>query len=264
MPKSKTKRGTKHMSKTATKAASETFVHDALVIRTCGADGSSYNGFRWPLEVGAMVECPDWKPRAEGGNGLHGLLDGIGDWSLIDSAPGRRWQVIGVQRDEVVVIDGGKVKFPRGKVLYVGEAATAFGMIQDAQVKAILAKAEGNTATGDRGHAAATGYSGHAAATGDSGHAAATGDRGHAAATGDSGHAAATGNQAIAASLGIEASAQAGPDGWIVLAQWAVNKKTDRWEIITVRAAKVGGPEGIKPNVAYRLDQNGEFVEVGQ
>jgi hypothetical protein len=127
-------------------------------------------------------------------------------------------------------------------------------------------------ATGDSGHAAATGYIGHAAATGDSGHAAATGDRGHAAATGYrghaaatgyNGHAAATGKHAIAASLGINATAMAAKDGWIVLAAWAQDANGD-WALVTVKTAKVGGPEGIKAGVAYRLTPAGEIAEVQQ
>ena len=109
--------------------------------------------------------------------------------------------------------------------------------------------AKSNIGIGISGHAAATGNSGHAAATGISGHAAATGYRGHAAATGDSG---------IAAALGINATAMAGPTGWIVLAAWT--NTDDGWQIATVRTAKVGGPECVLPGVAYRLTADGVFV----
>jgi hypothetical protein len=44
----------------------------SLVLRVCGPNGESYNGFRWPLTVGAEVVAPDWNERAECGNGLHG------------------------------------------------------------------------------------------------------------------------------------------------------------------------------------------------
>ena len=88
----------------------------------------------------------------------------------------------------------------------------------------------------------------------------ATGDRGHAAATGDSGHAAATGKWGIAASLGPDATAKAGADGWIALAAWEWS--ADGHELRHVRAAKVGGPEGIQADVVYRLTAAGEFEEV--
>ena len=162
-------------------------------------------------------------------------------------------------------------------------------------VEWVKARASGNMATGDSGHAAATGYrghaaatgtsghaaatgdSGHAAATGTSGHAAATGDRGHAAATGysghaaatgysghaaatgDSGHAAATGDRGIAASLGPDGTAQAGPDGWIVLAAWRWNGRD--YDLLAVKSAKVGGPEGVRAGVSYRLSEAGTFEE---
>lgn len=52
----------------------ETTSPTVLVLRTVNADGTSYNGFQWPLEVGAVAECPDWDPAPKCGNGLHGLV----------------------------------------------------------------------------------------------------------------------------------------------------------------------------------------------
>ena len=98
--------------------AVEDFEPDAYCIRSCGPAGESRGDFIWPLDVGAVVACPDWLPTPECGNGLHGLLDGIGDWALIDRGPDRVWQIIGVLRAEVVEIDDCKAKFPRGKVVY--------------------------------------------------------------------------------------------------------------------------------------------------
>lgn len=50
-----------------------------LVLRTCNADGTSYGGFKWPLEPGSLAKCDDWNTEAKCGNGLHGLLDGWGN-----------------------------------------------------------------------------------------------------------------------------------------------------------------------------------------
>ena len=50
----------------------------------------------------------------------------------------------------------------------------------------------------------------------------------------------------------------AGPDGWIVRAAY-----NDKYELVCVKAAKVGGPEGIEPNVSYRLTIAGDFVKRG-
>ena len=38
------------------------------------------------------MTCPDWHPKSECGNGLHGLKEGNGDWSLLD---GNDWLIIG-------------------------------------------------------------------------------------------------------------------------------------------------------------------------
>ena len=207
-------------TKTAATISADDFTHDAIVVRTCASDGGSYNGFKYPLTVGSVVVCPDWKPTAKCGNGLHGLLNGIGDWSLVDSGAERLWQIFGVLNAEVVAIDGDKVKFPRGKLLYCGTASGALAWFVPEMVKAIQAEAKDNTATGDRGHAAATG------------------------------------EHAIAASLGIEGSATAN-EGWIVLAAY-----NDKYELVCVKAAKVGGPEGVEANIAYRLTVAGEFRKV--
>jgi hypothetical protein len=253
--------------KQASPVGAEPFAHDAVVIRTSNSDDTAWGGFQWPSEVGSLVEAPDWDPRPKCGYGLHGLLDGIGAWGLTDrDSP--VWQVVGVKRDECVWVEDDKVKFPRCVLLYRGDKAGALKLILPDMIKAIMGGAEGNTATGDRGHAAATGDRGHAAATGDCGHAAATGDRGHAAATGYSGHAAATGysghaaatgDRGIAASLGIEGSATAGPAGAIMLAHW----DTSAWPYkLSAVGAFMVGSDGVEPGKTYRLSANGKPVEV--
>lgn len=68
-----------------------------------------------------------------------------------------------------------------------------------------------------------------------------------------------TGKHSIACSLGIKSVATAGQDGWIVLAAWV--QRNNQTELACVRAAKVGGPDGIKPGVTYRLTADGAFQE---
>lgn len=43
----------------------------------------------------------------------------------------------------------------------------------------------------------------------------------------------------------------------------AMSKKKDEGEIVHIRASKVGD-NGIKPDVYYTLDENGEFIEAMQ
>ena len=97
----------------------------ALVLRTCDADMTAHGGFKWP-ESGP-VECPDWKAVALCGNGLHGLLWGEGDGSLVNWSDDAKWLVVEVEQKTIVELDG-KVKFPRGIVVACGDRllATSF------------------------------------------------------------------------------------------------------------------------------------------
>jgi hypothetical protein len=123
----------------------------ALVLRTCAADLSSYNGFTWPNA--GPVECPDWNPRAECGNGLHGLLWGIGDGSLLNWDADAKWLVVDVVSADVVEI-GAKVKFPRCEVAFCGskDAAVAMLIAHGADPSKVVA---GTATAGDYGTATA-------------------------------------------------------------------------------------------------------------
>jgi hypothetical protein len=123
----------------------------ALMLRTCAADMTSHSGFVWP-ESGP-IEAPDWNPEAVCGGGLHGLLWGEGAGGLLSWSPDARWLVVEVE--QWVDLDG-KVKAPRGAVLFCGDrlSATAF-LAERAPGRAIV----GGTATaGDYGTATAGDY----------------------------------------------------------------------------------------------------------
>ena len=184
-----------------------------LVLRTCNADGTSHGGFRWPLDVGAAVEAPDWRDDTTCGGGLHGWLWGSGNWKLKSKDANRVWMVLAVDELSIRDLDG-KVKFPRCTVAYISnDWASAMGFIRGAAAYIErFAAEEIATATGDYGHASATGNSGHASATGNSGHASATGNSGHASATGDYGHASATGYSGHASATGYSGHASATGD----------------------------------------------------
>src|SRR5258708_39227135 len=72
----------------------------AYILRTCNADLTSYNGFQWPST--GVVVAPDWDPKPECGNGLHGALNGEGDGSLFKWEPDAKWLVIKVFAKSVV------------------------------------------------------------------------------------------------------------------------------------------------------------------
>ena len=98
----------------------------SLVLRVCAKDGSSHNGFKWPLTVGAEVVAPDWNKHPECGNGLHGWLFGQGDHSCAQYCQheGAQWLVVEVDSDSIIEL-GGKVKFPRGVVRFAGDKKSA-------------------------------------------------------------------------------------------------------------------------------------------
>jgi hypothetical protein len=124
-----------------------------LVLRTCNADGTSHGGFVWPKS--GLVKCPDWSPTKQCGNGLHGLLWGEGDGSLLSVADDARWQVVTVRAKDIVDL-GGKVKFPRG-VVWTGTRDAAVKRISAANPAA--RPFSGQATAGYRGQATA-GYSG--------------------------------------------------------------------------------------------------------
>ena len=199
-----------------------------LVLRTCNADGTSRGGFKWP-ESGP-VEAPDWDPIARCGSGLHGALRGEGDGSLLDWSPEARWLVISVLAKDIVDLEG-KVKFPRGEVVYCGTREGATKIVVEtypgrAVIGAVVQSGDYGTATaGDYGTATA-GYRGTATA----------GDYG-------------------TATAGDDGTATAGDDGEIRIRWYDEAKSRYRTEVAYV------GENGIEPNVAYVLDAEHKFVK---
>ena len=128
----------------------------AYILRTCDAEMRSWEGFQWP-ESGP-VEAPDWEPTDECGNGLHGLLWGEGDGSLLDWKVDARWIVA---RVEEYIDLGDKVKFPRAEVVFVGDRKAATDKIielgaRGPVVGAIVCAGDYGTASaGDYGTASA-------------------------------------------------------------------------------------------------------------
>jgi hypothetical protein len=176
---------------------------EVLILRCCQKDGTSHNGFKWPLQVGATVEAPDWDSEPKCGGGLHGwpwgLSMGDGKEPQWDGA----WIVFGADPSQIVDL-GGKCKTKRGTVRFVGT--------WDAAVHFILAGQMAWVHQASSGAASATGYRGAASATGDMGAASATGDMGAASATGTCGAASATGYMGAASATGDMGAASATGD----------------------------------------------------
>jgi hypothetical protein len=216
----------------------------SLILRVCRADMTSRNGFKWP-EVGQEVVAPDWHKKAECGNGLHGWLYGQGDHSCAEywQAPDAKWLVLEADSDSIVMI-GGKCKVPKATVRFVGDVKSATDYLWEHEprsrdVEVIGAcradKREGaqvrvgalGTATAGALGTATAGYSGTATA-------------------GYSG----------TATAGYSGTATAGLYGAISILYYDAKRDAYRR-----RVGEIDG-ETLKAGVAYRLDDNAQFVAV--
>ncbi|EPA3124689.1 hypothetical protein ACQ24G_000038 [Yersinia enterocolitica] len=111
------------------------------------------------------------------------------------------------------------------------------------------------TNTGNQSAATNTGNQSAATNTGDWSAATNTGNRSAATNTGNQSAAEVSGSQSVAASFGEGGKAKASENGAIVLCY-----RNDDGELIHIRASKVG-ENGIKPDVWYSLNEDGEFEE---
>ena len=260
-----------------------------LILRTCNADMTSRNGFKWPRS--GYVAAPDWNPEPECGGGLHGFLRGEGGGGLADWSSDAVWLVAEIET-YVDLVD--KVKFPAAHVIFAGSRLEAAAIIKARYPDAAVIGA--NVAVEDR-RVAVVGYLGTATAgnwgtatAGDDGTATAgddgtatAGDRGTATAgyggtatagnwgtatAGDRGTATAgfrgtatAGNRGTAtagnrgtATAGDEGTATAGNGGMLQIYYYDRN---NRRRLVVAYI----GENNILPNVKYRLDGNAKFVE---
>jgi hypothetical protein len=232
-----------------------------LGLRTCNADLTSYDGFKWP-ESG-RVECSDWDPRPVCGGGLHFLPWGEGDGDLLNWDDDARWLVVEVEADLVVDIGGAKSKAPHCNVIYCGDrlGATDYIAKNGGHGRSIV----GGTATAGNYGTATAGYKGTATASykgtataGNYGTATA-GDEGTATA---SNYGTATAGNYGTATAGYKGTATAsnygtataGDEGTIMIKRW--NGKRYKFSIGYI------GEDGLLPNIPYRLDGEGNFIQV--
>ena len=88
-------------------------------LRKISKDGQNpYNFFIWPLIVGAEVEAPDWNPEPVCGGGLHCLVKGRGDWSLLC---GDYWAVLEFDEKDIVYLHRGFCKVKKCKIVFLSE-----------------------------------------------------------------------------------------------------------------------------------------------
>ena len=98
-----------------------------VALRTCDADMQSRGGFQWP-GVGETVTAPDWTDSQECGGGLHGLLWGQGDWSLLATDETAKWVVFRPVGEMSHL--GGKIKCESAEVLFIGARLDAWQFLR--------------------------------------------------------------------------------------------------------------------------------------
>ena len=212
---------------TKKKALKKSDTKHVLVLRTCSKGMTSYGDFRWPTS--GVVEAKDWNPNKVCGYGLHGLLWGEGDGSLLDWDTDAKWLVVSVPEGTTVDLDG-KVKFPRGEVVFCGDRK---GATEYLQARSPGRNIVGATATAGYAGTATAGYAGTATA----------GVRGTA-----------TAGYAGTAIAGYAGTATAGDAGILNLRWW----DGKRYRIATFYV----GEDGIEPNQPYKVDEKGRPVKV--
>ena len=220
--------------KTAPQAAPAT----SLVLRVCRPDMTAYGRFVWPSELGATVEAPDWRNDNDCGHGLHGWLCGHGNHGCVNhwAKEGAKWLVLEIETDSIVML-GGKCKFPRATVRFVGEKHDAATYLITHEPRAAgVAVIGARIAVGDGGTATAGALS---TLTGGYGATLTGGDR--------------------ATLTGGYGATLTGGD-YAELRIRYLDAKCDRWRT----AIAYVGENGIKAGVAYRLNGKHEFVEADQ
>jgi len=233
---------TKKAENTRSERPKKSAAGTSLVLRVCREDLTAFGGFQWPSKVGATVSAPDWDKSNECGNGLHGWLYGQGELCVdFWSEENAKWLVLEVITADIVML-GGKCKFPSAKVRFVGDKNSAVEYLIKHEPLAATVAVIGATHAVGNNQLVAVGALGTATA----------GDRGTATA-GDIGTA--TAGYRGTATAGDRGTATAGDSGTISIIYWCT--KAEKYKV------KIGyiGEDGLKPNVAYRLDENHKFVE---
>src|ERR1700722_3076441 len=165
------------------------------ILHTCDKDLKSHGGFQWPAS--GLVEAPDFQPTPECGHGLHGLLDGEGDWSLLDWSIDAKALICEVEKWSLIDIHC-KVKFRSAlviKVVSLAEGICELFCVPSKVAKEISEVAkEATVKTEDYSRLAASGSYSRLAASGHASRLAASGSYSQLAASGNDSQLAASGN----------------------------------------------------------------------
>ena len=223
-----------------------------LILRTCRADGTSYNNFQWPDS--GPVEAPDFDPKPRCGGGLHGLLWGEGKVGYLDLSPTAQWKVFRAHVSDVVHGAGeltDKCKARRGVVEYSGDREGAIKYLYEhgASGKAVVF---GTSTSGDHG----TSTSGDFGTSKSGDHGTSKSGAYGTSTSGDFGTSK-SGDHGTSTS-GYRGISTAGYGGTIAITYW--NGKRYETRVATVKDEHGDGE--LEPNTPYCLNERGEFVQV--
>lgn len=101
-----------------------------LYVRSSAADGTSFGGFRWPREVGAIAEAFDYRDNDRCGRGLH-MLDERGTSRLLRWEHDAVWFLVRPERVSTRHLDEGKIKTRKAIVEAVGTHAHVMCVARD-------------------------------------------------------------------------------------------------------------------------------------
>ena len=246
-----------------------------LFLRTCNPNGKSYGGFQWNIEIGGITEAPDWNPEPECGGGLHGLLHGNGDGSCFDWRRDALWMVCEAL-GPIVDIDH-KIKTSKAKTLFVGDRkdATDFlinnGCNPAEVVGAFIVGGDGSTVTGGFG-SNVIGGNWSVVIAGDysfvnGGYDSKVTGGDHSTVTGGNYSTVTGGNYSIVTG-GDDSTVTGGDHSTVTGGNYSIVTGGHR-SVLSIKhfdgkrirlVTAYVGEDGIEPNVAYKLDDNGKFV----
>ena len=232
---------------------------ESLVLRACRFDLTSRDSFSWKNK---HVKAPDWSPAPTCGGGLHGWLNGQGNPDVWDHRDDDKWLILAVKTATIVDL-GGKVKFPAARTLFVGskvETASLLAALLPG-VPVMFASPTGgdySTLTGGDYSTLTGGYG--STLTGGCGSTLTGGDRStltggdYSTLTGGR-DSTLTGGYGSTLTGGYGSTLTGGYGSALQIKWW--DAKNSRNRIATAYV----GENGIKANIAYKLDGSHQFIK---
>ena len=257
-------------------------MNKTYILKSVKEDLTAYNGFLWHEGI---VEAPDFKPTKECGAGLHGFLMGEGEGTLANWDSKAKWIVAEVDKDSLIDLQG-KVKFPKCKVIFIGDRKEATDLIILKGGKSVIGSFVtsgdfGTSTSGDYGTSTSgkkgtstSGYYG-ISTSGDYGtstsgvggistsgyNGTSTSGVGGISTSGDYGtstsgyYGTSTSGVGGTSTSGVGGTSTSGYNGTLVIKYWDNN--TLRIKLATAYV----GENGILPNTPYVLNEKNEFVK---